>query len=159
MFRPSGSAIPLCPRSPLALAGCGEIGRATGMNKKGSSELISLPGDCVSEESREFQCSAWDDGKWGAEFQLKDDVANHPELRGLKEAEEIGQVLNSIHLQYLCQEHRKERIYYTSCHMSPRCQVAKLRTLEIIGRELGWKPWHSETKFSPPEGKIMAALK
>lgn len=83
------------------------------------------------------------DGQQGAEFQLKVDGTNHPEPRRPKEAEEISQVLSSIHIQYLCQEHRKEQIYYTSCHMfalAPRCQGAKSRKLEIIGRELGQKP-------------------
>lgn len=36
------------------------------------------------------------DGQWGAEFHLKEDGANHPQLRGPKEAEEIGQVFVAI---------------------------------------------------------------
>lgn len=83
------------------------------------------------------------DGQWGAEFQLQDDGANHPQLRGPKEAEETGQVLVAI-IFNICAKSTENSEYTThlvTCfplHQMPRSKVFK-NTIDYwkgVGRHL-----------------------
>lgn len=116
--------------SPSASARCGKTEKPIGMNKNGGLEL-SVCQDAVRVHNQGTPNAELE--KWtveGAGFQRKDDGTNHPELRGPTQAAEIGHVLSSNHILYLCQENRKEQIYYTSHQCFSLCSDAKEQSQE-----------------------------